>query len=161
MSTGAIHSINVSDGGVPKRPRGPAYIGVGGCEGDRQQNLVHHGGPDRAVCIFSLDLIDDLRAEGHPIEPGAIGENLTLAGIDWSAIGPGVLLRIGDVTLEVTKATSPCRKIAGAFLDGDSSRVSQEVYPGWSRWCCRVLSEGTVAPGDAVIVEPRRQSALF
>lgn len=161
MSTATIHSINVSDGGVPKRPRAQAFISADGCEGDRQQNLAVHGGPDRAVCIYSLDLIEDLRAEGHPIEPGAIGENLTLSGLDWTAIGPGVLLEIGDVLLEVTKPAFPCRTIAAAFLDRDSTRVSQKVYPGWSRWYCRVLSEGRVAVGDPAVLKPARQSSLF
>lgn len=161
MPTAMIHSINVSDGGVPKRPRGSAFISTEGCEGDRQRNLVHHGGPDRAVCIFSLDLIDDLRAEGHPVEPGAIGENLTLAGLDWSAIAPGVLIEICDVALEVTQPAFPCKTIAGSFIDRDSTRVSQKVYPGWSRWYCRVLSAGRVADGDAVALKPARQTSLF
>ena len=161
MSSGVIHSINVSNGGVPKRPRASAYIGVNGCEGDRQGNLAVHGGPDRAVCIFSLDLIEDLRADGHPIEPGSIGENLTIEGLDWPALRAGLVIEIGPVRLELTKPASPCRTIAASFLDGDSNRVSQTLYPGWSRWCCRVLSEGTIAIGDRAIVKPAAQADLF
>ena len=147
-----VHAINVSDGGVPKRPRPSAFISVNGCEGDRQRNLKFHGGPDRAVCIYSLELIGLLRAEGHPIEPGAIGENLTLSGVDWSAIEEGSLLRIVDVILEVTKPAFPCKTITASFVDHDSRRVSEKLHPGWSRWYCRVLHEGNIGAGDAVSV---------
>jgi MOSC domain-containing protein YiiM len=147
-----VHAINVSDGGVPKHPRASAFVSVNGCEGDRQRHLTFHGGPDRAVCIYSLDLIDALRAEGHPIEPGAIGENLTLSGVDWSAIGEGTLLRIGDVILEVTKPAFPCKTITSSFIGSDSTRVSEKLHPGWSRWYCRVLNEGAISAGDQVSV---------
>ena len=147
-----VHSINVSNGGVPKVPRSSAYIASGGVEGDRQRDLRYHGGPDRAVSLYSYELIEALRAEGHPITPGSIGENLTLAGVDWSALAPGTRLEIGDVRLEITYAVPPCRKIAGSFCDGKFSRISEKSHPGWSRFYCRVLAEGQVRVGDAVTV---------
>ena len=150
MSHGTVSSINVSNGGVPKTPRHTAWIDRDGVEGDRQRDLRYHGGPDRAVSIYSLDLIRALADEGHPISPGTIGENLTLAGVDWAAMVPGTQLKIGDVVLELTSYTAPCKKIAGSFLDGGFVRVSQKVHPGWSRVYARVLSPGTIMPGDAV-----------
>ena len=51
-----LHQINVSDGGVPKRPVLEARVTKTGVEGDRQRNLNVHGGPDRAVCLFSHEL---------------------------------------------------------------------------------------------------------
>jgi MOSC domain-containing protein YiiM len=68
---------------------------------------------------------------------------------------PGTILGVGEqVLLQVTRYTSPCVNIRPAFLDGDYSRVSQKRNPGWSRVYARVLSEGTVRPGDAVRVLP-------
>ena len=153
MTAGILHSLNVSDGGVPKLPRASAWIGTGGVEGDRQRDLRFHGGPDRAVSLYSWDLIQALRAEGHPIVPGAIAENLTLAGIDWTAMRPGARLAIGEVLIELTRYTSPCAKIAGAFRDGGFVRVSQKVHPGWSRLYARVLAEGRISAGDGVSLE--------
>ncbi len=149
-----LHSINVSNGGVPKFSQSSAEVRTTGIEGDRQADLRFHGGPDRAVSLYSVDLIHALQAEGHPIVPGSIGENLTIAGLDWSPIGPGVRLRIGDVLLEITKPASPCHKIRPAFADRNSDRVSEKVHPGWSRWYARVLTEGTLHAGDAVVVVP-------
>ncbi len=78
---GSLHQISVSDGGVPNRPVPEAKITVDGVSGDRQRSPKIHGGRDRAVCLFSLEVIEALRAEGHPIEPGCTGENVTLAGL--------------------------------------------------------------------------------
>lgn len=151
---GTLHSINVSNGGVPKLPQSSADIRATGIAGDRQADLRYHGGPDRAVSLYSLDLIHALQAEGHPIVPGSIGENLTIASVDWLLIRPGARLSIGDVLLEITKPANPCHKIRPSFSDRNSDRVSEKLHPGWSRWYARVLTEGAVKAGDAIVVQP-------
>lgn len=152
MTGGRVASLNVSDGGVPKRAVESAEVTRDGVRGDRQRNLKYHGGRERALCIWSLERIEALRAEGHPVSPGSTGENVTVAGVEWAALAPGVRLRIGPVLAEVTDYTRPCRTIARSFLGGRSGRVSQKTHPGWSRVYARVLEEGRVAVGDAVIV---------
>ena len=102
--------------------------------------------------LFSLDVIRALQREGHPIAPGTTGENLTVSGLDWPAIVPGSELQIGEVRLRITDYTSPCERIAIAFLDLDSRRISQQRHPGWSRLNARVLSGGLVTIGDTVEV---------
>jgi len=140
---------------VPKSPVPEARITVNGVSGDRQRNLEAHGGVDRAVCLFSLDVIEALQAEGHSIKPGASGENLTIAGLEWAELKPGDQLRIGDaVRLEIVKYTEPCRFNAQWFRDGNFNRINQKKHPGWSRLYARVLAEGIVKPGDPVTVEP-------
>lgn len=147
---GTVHSLNVSDGGVPKLPRHSATARTTGIEGDRQRNLRVHGGPDRAVCLYSLDLIQALQSEGHPIAPGTIGENLTIAGLPWTAMTPGVRLDVGGASLELTGYADPCRNILDSFLNGQILRVSARRHPGWSRVYARVLKEGTITVGDSV-----------
>jgi MOSC domain-containing protein YiiM len=149
---GTLHSINVSAGGVPKLPRQWTQVRAGGLEGDRQENRWYHGGPNRAVCLYSFDLIEALQGEGHPIVPGSIGENLTIHGVDWTEVCPDARIEIGEVLLEVTTATNPCRKIAGSFRGGDFTRVSTKVHPGWSRFYARVLREGLVTVGDRIVL---------
>ena len=149
-----VHQINVSDGGVPKLPVLEARVGEGGFEGDRQQNLKYHGGPDRAVCLFSLELIERLQDEGHPIDPGSSGENLTLAGMDWAVMEPGLRLTIGpEVELEVTSYTTPCSKNGRWFREDDFLRISHKMNPGWSRVYAKVLNGGLIRPGDMVRIE--------
>jgi MOSC domain-containing protein YiiM len=153
VSVGRIVQINVSPGGVPKLPVAEARLTVDGLAGDAHRDTEHHGGPERAVCLYAMEAIEALQAEGHLIAPGTIGENLTVRGLDWAAIVPGRVLGVGQhIRLEVTRYTSPCDNIRSAFLDGDYSRVSQKRHPGWSRVYARVLAAGIVRPGDAVRV---------
>ena len=147
---GTLVSINTSKGGVPKLPRPVCVITANGLEGDRQRDLEYHGGPLRAVCLYSQDLIAALQAEGHPIGAGTIGENLTVAGVSWSEMIPGATLDIGEVRIELTAYAAPCNKIAASFRDRRMGRVAQKAHPGWSRLYARVLKQGTVRVGDRV-----------
>lgn len=73
-----VYSININEnGGVPKYRVNQAYIGKLRIEGDKQNDLKHHGGENRAVCLYSLVLITELKKEGHSIFVGSIGENIT------------------------------------------------------------------------------------
>lgn len=148
---GRIVQVSVSPGGVPKTPVPTARVTQQGVEGDAHRDTEHHGGPLRAVCIFPLEAIRALQAEGHPVTPGALGENVTVEGIDWAAVTPGAHLRLGDdVLLEITRYTSPCLNIRGAFKHGGYERVSQKRHPGWSRVYARVVRTGIIRPGDPV-----------
>lgn len=147
---GRLASINVSAGGVPKAPVAEASITAAGVAGDRQHDRRYHGGPDRAVSLYSLEAIEALRREGHPIGAGTAGENLTVSGLDWSAVAPGSEVRVGPVRLRITAYASPCEKIAGSFAAGRSTRISQKLYPGWSRVYARVLEGGPVRVDDPV-----------
>lgn len=151
---GVVSQINVSGGGVPKRPVDEAAVGHRGLAGDRQAARQHHGRPLQALCLWSTEVIDALRAEGHPIVPGLAGENLTLGGLDWATIRPGVRLRLGTVLAEVSAYATPCKKNAGWFADGDFNRMDHDRHPGWSRAYAWVREPGTVRTGDEVIVEP-------
>ena len=147
---GRVAGLQRSAGGVPKLPVERVAVRVTGMEGDVQRNRKYHGGPDRALCIYSLDLIQALVAEGHPIHPGATGENVTVSGIDWRAVQPGAQLRMGAVEVEVTAFAVPCRTIRSAFLNEEMTRIGEKVHPGWSRVYARVLVEGGIAVGDRV-----------
>lgn len=149
---GVLESINVSRGGVPKTSVFEALVTEEGVSGDLQRDLRFHGGPDRAVSLFSYEIIEALQLDGHPIAPGSAGENLTVSGLDWAAVKPGAEIQIGQVRLLVTGFASPCEKISGSFLDGDMTRLSQKRHVGQSRIYARVLAGGVIRPGDDVVV---------
>jgi MOSC domain-containing protein YiiM len=153
--TGILASINISGGGVPKRRVTVAEVSRLGLLMDAQNDTKHHGGPERAVCVYSLERIRALQAEGHPIDVGTAGENVTLEGIDWDFVVPGTRLRLGEaVILEVVSFTSPCKTIGESFIEGEFVRISQKLNPGWSRVHTRVLSEGVIRAGDSVELTP-------
>ena len=144
-----IVQLSVSNGGVPKTAVESVRVTALGLEGDAHRNREHHGGPERAVCLFAMEAIRALQAEGHPLVPGALGENVTVEGLDWSAVQPGARLRLGaEVVVEITRYTTPCLNIRPAFRDGDHSLVSQKRHTGRSRVYARVLETGTVRRGD-------------
>lgn len=149
-----VVQISVSDGGVPKLPIDIAHIGERGVEGDRQDDLRHHGSPDQALCLYSLEVIEALKVEGHPIGPGLAGENLTISGLDWKNLRPGMRLRFGDEVLaELTDIATPCGKNKAWFKMGNYRRMSDELHPGSSRWYAKVIEAGTIVPGDDVTIE--------
>lgn len=153
-SHGKIHQINLSPGGVPKKPVLQAFVTINGLDGDKQIHTKVHGGPERALCLYSVERLLGLQEEGHPIFPGAAGENLTLRDLEWGLVAPGARLRLGEsVLLEVTRYTTPCNTIAPFFLDGYFKRISQEVYPGWSRVYTKVLQSGIIQVGDSLVLE--------
>lgn len=147
---GRIVQINISRGGVPKLPVAEARVTRDGLVGDFQSDTRNHGGPMRALCLFTVEEIERLSAEGHPVYPGAVGENVTLSGLPLEALTPGTCLALGDETLiEITSYASPCKTIRGAFLDGDFTRISPNTHAGECRVYARVLRGGVIHAGDA------------
>jgi MOSC domain-containing protein YiiM len=151
---GRVVQLNVSGGGVPKTPVPGGRIGDHGLAGDRQAERRIHGRPYQALSLWSAEVIEALRAEGHGVYPGAAGENVTLAGIDWPTIRPGVRVQVGEALVEVSGYATPCGKNARWFVDGAIDRIDQRRHPGWSRAYAWVLRPGAVGPGDAALVEP-------
>ncbi len=148
---GRIFQLNCSAGGVPKLAVRAAEVTEVGLAGDEHNFPDIHGGPERALCLYSLERILELQAEGHPIFPGSVGENVTLSGLDWNEVVPGLQLYLGDdVQIEITRYTSPCNSIPDSFLDGDYPRISQKVHPGYSRVYARVLRPGKLVVGQPV-----------
>jgi MOSC domain-containing protein YiiM len=151
MTHGEVFQLSVSNGGVPKHAITSGQVTRRGLKGDRQADLRAHGGPERALCLWSLEVIAKLCGEGHDLVPGAAGENVTVMGLEWERIVPGSRIRVGEtVVLEITGYTTPCWKNARWFKDGDFSRMDHDLHPGDARLYARVIEEGPIAQGDRV-----------
>jgi hypothetical protein len=149
-SVGSIAHLAISDGGVPKRSVDHANVSPRGLEGDRQRTRMHHGRPWQALCLWSLETIEAFAAVGHPIAPGCAGENITIAGLPWADVLPGVRLRMGDVLAEVSVYALPCTNNAQWFLDGQFEHMHHERGPGLSRVYASVVETGALSVGDDV-----------
>ena len=150
-----VHSINIStQGGVPKLPIDKAQIKFEGVEGDfnkfRTEKKNSIG--TRAVTLFSLEQIEKLKSEGHSIDVGTTGENITIEGVDWPSLEVGARMMIGEAMIELSEPTAPCSKIGKSFIDGAFSRIDHELELGWSRWSASVIEEGQVEVGSHVIL---------
>ncbi|HTL34411.1 MAG TPA: MOSC domain-containing protein [Kofleriaceae bacterium] len=140
MTAARIVQLAASKGGVPKLAIRRARATTLGLDVDKQKHLKIHGGPERALCLFSLDVLQLLQAEGHPIFPGSVGENVLIGGLDWAQLRPGVRIAFGDdVVVELTRTATPCKTIAESFTDGDYKRLER---PDQMRWYSRVITEG-------------------
>ncbi len=150
-----ILQLSSSRGGVPKLPMLEAEVTVLGIAADAHDDKEHHGGPERALCLWAVERIAAIAAEGHALTPGAAGENVTTQGLDWDLVVPGVQLRLGEsVLVEVTRYTTPCKTNKRWFLHGNFNRMHQELHPGFSRVYARVLEPGILHPGDHIELIP-------
>ena len=152
-AVGTAVGLFLGDGGVPKAAVDMIDVGYGGVDGDYQNDRLDHGRPWQALCLWSTEVIDSFRAEGHPLAPGLAGENVLLTGLPWERVRPGVQVRIGDVLAEVSSYAVPCKKNAGWFIDGRFDAMHHRHGPR-SRVYATVLEAGTVRLGDPVLLEP-------
>lgn len=156
--TGSIVQINISPGGIPKRPIAEAEVTPEGIRGDSWAHPQIHGGHDKAVLLITSEGIDELVAQGYPVYAGALGENFTTAGLDRRQIRIGQRYRMSDVLLEITKMRAPC-----TTLDVYGPSIKQAVYdarvkagdastPCWglAGFYARVLQSGFVRPKDII-----------
>ena len=152
-SAARVASVNISPGGVPKLPVEAAWVGSRGLAGDgHNEPEPSHGGPEQAVCLYSVESIARVAADGHTAFPGAFGENLTLVGIELLSLASGDRLAIGDagVVIQLTKRSEPCQTIAHWFVNRGIARIGSPQHPEDARWYARVLHEGPVRTGDLV-----------
>jgi MOSC domain-containing protein YiiM len=156
--TGSVVQVNISPGGVPKRPIAQGVVTPLGLEGDAHHHPHIHGGPRKALLLIDLEVIEDLKTRGYPVFPGALGENITMQGIDLKQLREGHQFRLGTAVIELTTVRIPC----GA-LDAYGATIKREIYdaqvkagnPQSPRWAmsgfyARVLQTGTVRAGDAI-----------
>jgi hypothetical protein len=149
---GVVQHLHLGDGGLPKRSTDRVEVGWRGVAGDRQASRAHHGRPWQALCIWSVEAIDHHQAAGHTVSAGLAGENITVAGLHWDDVAPGVRLQLGSVLCEVTDFAVPCKQNAAWFADGDFMAMHHERGP--SRVYATVVEPGAISVGDPAILEP-------
>ena len=140
------------------RAEGKVLLGTENLEGDEQADLSVHGGPDKAVCVYS--------AENHPfwlgtlgvsdLPMGAFGENFTVSGIDEWSVCIGDVFAVGSSVVEVTQPRGPCWKLGRRWERSDLPQLVQASRR--TGWYLRVLETGYVATGDELVLVERRHS---
>jgi MOSC domain-containing protein YiiM len=135
--------------GLPKRVVPELTITPLGVEGDfnRWRTEEANGDPDQAVLLLSEEILTQLRAEGWPVQPGQLGENLTVAGLPLDALCPGARVHVGEVVLEVSKPCDPCTVLYGLpYVGIDRGPAFLRTLKGRRGWFARVFRGGTVRP---------------
>ena len=136
--------------GIPKRPVDELAITASGVEGDfnRWRTEKAAGDPDQAVLLLSEDVLAELNAEGWPVGPGDLGENLLLSGLPADALTPGARVRAGDVDLEISKRCDPCVVLYGLpYVGQERGPAFVRTMRGRRGWFARVIRGGVLRVG--------------
>jgi MOSC domain-containing protein YiiM len=122
-------------------------------EGDDQADRTVHGGPDKAIYAYAGEDTAWWEGElGRTLGPGAFGENLTVVGLDLSAMEVGQRWRVGSAALEVSQPRLPCFKLGLRF--GDPRMLRRFARAGRTGTYLRIVEEGVLEAGDAIEVGP-------
>ena len=138
-----------------------------GIEGDEQADLEAHGGPAKAVCAYPsahYPFWQTVRAQAgvagwdDALDPGALGENVTIAGVVETDLFVGDVLRFPDCALAVSQPRLPCFKLNATM--GFAHAAKLMIESAWCGWYLAVREAGTIAAGDAfeIVAGPRQVS---
>ena len=129
----------------------PLELGPEGLSGDQQANRRVHGGPDKAVCVYSIDHAPWWRETLGAPEwgAGAVGENFTVTGQTETSVCLGDSYEVGTALVQVSQPRSPCRTLARRW--GRPDLPKRVVQSGRSGWYLRVLRDGRVETGVPLI----------
>lgn len=132
---------------------GRIAVGELGLPGDAICNTKHHGGPDQAIYLYSVeDYAWWTETLSQDVPAGTYGENFTTSGQDLSGICVGDVLFSESVTLEVSAPRIPCSTLASRM--GDKQFAQKFMKAGRSGAYCRVLETGDVRAGDEFAHRP-------
>jgi MOSC domain-containing protein YiiM len=138
--------------GGAKQPVSRAVLRFGNFDGDRQADLLNHGGLEKAVCVYPSDHYPYWsRRLGRDLKPGAFSENLTVSGAIETEVCVGDVFRIGEAVVQVSQPRMPCAKLAGKNGSKGLPKLMADV--GYTGFYMRVLSEGVGAAGDGFDLE--------
>jgi MOSC domain-containing protein YiiM len=136
--------VNVSSGGIPKRPVDAAEVTMSGLAGDGHDHAKHNT-PLQAVSIIDEEDLIDLRTEGFDVHPGATGENLTVRDVDIDGMNISDRLKFsGGVEIELTKKRGPC-----FVLDSIDPNL-KEAIAGRCGFLGKVVRTGEIRPGETI-----------
>jgi MOSC domain-containing protein YiiM len=141
--------------GMCKQPvSGEVFLSKQGLEGDGVGDPRHHGGEDKAVCVYSMDHYPYWGTTFDITMPAAaFGENLSVEGLREGDICIGDVYRIGTAVVQVSQPRQPCGTLAARY--GRNDLIKLVADSGMTGLYFRVLAEGLVQAGDVISLVER------
>ena len=129
-----------------------------GIEHDEQADTKHHGGPDKALCVYLNESYRYWKKyDQYEISNGSFGENLILSQVKEDEVCIGDTYKIGELVVQVSQPRQPCFKLA--VRNGWKEMTVISRNSGYTGFYLRVLEEGTLVPHAQVElvsrIEPR------
>jgi len=135
--------------GIFKNQVTEGYLTKDGFENDGVADLKHHGGLDRAVCMYSVEHYWNWEKEFRMNFPvSAIGENLLVENMLEENIHIGDQFAIGEAIIEVTQGRVPCNTINKRT--GIKNLMKRMIETGHTGYLCRVIKEGRITNTDRI-----------
>ncbi len=156
-----IQGREVMTGIVKRSTAGPVEIRPLGLAGDEQADLSVHGGLSKAVYAYPSEhypFWQTVRAQaraaawGEALAPGALGENLTLAGLLEDQAWIGDVLRFPNCELAVSEPRFPCFKFNAAM--GFNQAAKLMTANAWCGFYLAVRVAGTLQAGETFELVP-------
>jgi MOSC domain-containing protein YiiM len=155
-----LHQGKELETGIYKSPvASPIRLARLNFEGDGQADLEHHGGPDKAVCVYCEEHYPYWEKElRRSLNRGAFGENVTVQGMTEAEVCIGDIYRLGEAVVQISQPRQPCFKLG---MRHDVADLPVKVQTtGFTGYYFRVLEEGTVASGSEVKLLERHPAGI-
>ena len=144
----------VTTGICKKTVSGPIFLSQTGLEGDGVANTKHHGGADKALCIYSFDHYPYWRKWlGMELVPSAFGENLTVQDMIEENVCIGDIFSLGSAVIQVSQPRQPCATLGLRY--GAMDLVKEVINTGFTGFYCRVIQTGYVEQGESLDLQKR------
>lgn len=170
IQTGRVRPLRVGErklmSAMGKTPvTGPVALGPLGLMGDEQADLSVHGGLSKAVYALPSEHLLWWQAQRQArgvtlfdevLDPGYLGENLSLQGVSEQDVFIGDCLKLGDVVLRVTQPREPCGKFNAVM--GYALAAKDMVQSGRCGFYLAVDQPGVVQAGVSFDVIPGPRS---
>ena len=135
--------------GICKDTIEEAYLTFDGFKKDDVADKKHHGGPDRAVCIYPTEHYVQWNNEfDWTLPSAAFGENITASGMTEAEVCIGDVFLLGEAMIQVTQGRIPCNTIDQRL---GYPVMKHMIQTGFTGYLCRVLQEGTVRSTDKIV----------
>ncbi|WP_166240276.1 MOSC domain-containing protein [Paenibacillus turpanensis] len=155
----AYQNKEVMSGIVKKPVAERVFLGTLHFEGDGQADLKHHGGKEKAVCVYPYEHYDFWEKElTLKLEHGAFGENLTTSGLVEEQVHIGDIYELGEAVVQVSQPRQPCFKLSMKYGIPELPVKVQET--GYTGYYFRVLQEGYVGPGDRLVLRQKHPAEV-
>ena len=164
LKVGKVEKIPLEDtkrkeliSAIKKYPIKKAFLTKIGFKEDEQADLVHHGGENKALFLFSKKTYEKISKEcniNFEIDEMAyFGENLILSNVSEEDICIGDIYEIGESQIQITQPRQPCWKLSA---NTDEISMTNFIFnSGLTGWYAKVLEEGIISQNDEVILEKR------
>jgi MOSC domain-containing protein YiiM len=157
-STGRVYELHQKaeargEHGLPKPSIPMIAVTRAGVRGDfnRYRHEEKDDDPAMALLLIPRETLTDLSAEGWPVRPGDLGENITTEGIPYGGFAPGMRFLIGGTVIEITKPCTPCDNLfLLPYVGVERGAEFLKVMLGRRGWYARVVTDGSISTGDRV-----------